>query len=416
MKKMKKMKKAIAIILAIVLVGFTGFKVKQKLDAKAQLTQGSSMSRRSSSGTAMVKTLKVVPEPIKETLRMVAEITADTEVAVQPRINGRLLQLMVEEGDRVKAGQLLAVLDDEEIQIQLQQNAATIATVKANLIKAESDLIRAQTELDRYRALLDKKFVSQRDYDNVETAYLAAKTTVENYKSQLATAENTYQLTKIQLNHTKVVAPISGIVLSKPVTAGVNVTTGTTLVTLASLDPVKLKFNIDQRDTAKARKGSLVRFSTDVFPEESFTGYIHDASPSYDTKTRTLSLSVLLPNAKGRLLPGMFGTVEIAIGENNRALVVPQEAIVKREGRSGLFVVTQEGVARWQPVTTGLAAEGRIEITSGLTEGDHVVVVGQNRLRDGDPVQLLDNRRSGGPQNQGQKGGSKPTNERGGPR
>lgn len=409
------MKKTIAIILAIILVGFTGFKVKQKLDARAQLSQGSAMSRKTSTGTAMVKTLKVVPESIKETLRMVAEITTETEVAVQPRINGRLLSLMVEEGDRVKAGQLLAVLDDEEIQIQLQQNTASIATVKANLNKAETDLIQAKTELDRYRALLDKKFVSQRDYDNVEIAYLAAKTTVENYQSQLATAENNYQLTKIQLNQTKVVAPISGIVLSKPVTAGVNVTTGTTLVTIASLDPVKLKFNIDQRDTAKARKGSLVTFTTDVFPDESFTGQIHDAAPSYDTKTRTLSLSVLLPNKKGRLLPGMFGTVEIAIGENSRALVVPQEAIVKREERSGLFVVTQEGVAKWQPVTTGLVAEGRIEITSGLAEGDQVVVVGQNRLRDGDSVQLLDNRRSGNPQKQPQNGG-KPSNGKGGPR
>jgi len=412
---MKKLKKTVAIVLAIALVGFTGYKVKQKLDARAQLAQKPSASGRSTTGTAMVKTLKVAPEPIKETLRMVAEITAETEVAVQPRINGRLLQLMVEEGDRVKAGQVLAVLDDEEIQIQLRQNEATIATVKANLNKAERDLIQAKTELDRYRALLDKKYVSQRDYDNVETAYLAAKTSVENYRSQLATAENTYQLTKIQLNHTKVVAPISGIVLSKPVTAGINVTTGTTLVTIASLDPVKLKFNIDQRDTAKARKGLPVTFTTDVFPDELFVGYIHDASPGYDTKTRTLSLSVLLPNGNGRLLPGMFGTVEIAIGENSRALVVPQEAIVKREGRSGLFVVTRDGIARWQPVTTGLAAEGRIEITSGIAEGDLVVVVGQNRLRDGDPVQLLDNRRSGGPQNQGQNGG-KPMNERGGPR
>jgi RND family efflux transporter MFP subunit len=398
-----KMKKLIWIILAVVLVVSVGVKVKQKIDQRAALTEqsegqgfgGSGRRGGGSFGASMVSVMPVRPQPIRETLKLTGEIRADTEVAVQPRISGRLLQILVNQGDRIGVNQIVAIMDDESIRIQMQQSEANIAGIQTNLRQAELNAARAKTEQERYRELLDKKYISQRDYDSVENAYLAAQSTVEVQKNQLASARKNYELLKLQLTQTKVYSPIAGYVMDVPATLGANLTTGSTIATVASINPAKLILTVDQRDTAKIKPGVAIKFSCDIYPGQEFSGNIREISPAYDPKTRTLSLTAKLRNGQNKLLPGIFGDAEILVGGKEDALVLPNEAVVTRDNRTGVFMVNENNVAQFHPVTTGLQADGQTEVAQGLKTGDMVVVLGQNRLRDGQTVEVMRSRGNG---------------------
>lgn len=380
------MKKVVILSVILILFGFIGYKVKIKLDqnriqqSMVQNTQGASIP--------LVKTLEVTLEPIRETLELVGSIKAETEISIQPRINGRLINLRVEEGMEVNKGELIGVIDDETFVLQLQQTEANIIGIKANLQQAKVNVSRLKSEKERYRELLDQRYISQWEYDQAENAYSAAEANLDTVKAQLAVAEKNHQLQKIQLEQTRIYAPISGYILKKYVTPGLNLTSGTTMVTMASLSPVKLTFNIDQKDAAKIRKGMAVDFVNDAVPDRVYSGKINQVAPVYDPQTRTLNLSVNIANDDHSLLPGMFGVVTVLMGGKDFALVVPQEAIIVNT-QKGVFVVGSDNVVRFQPIKTGLEAEGRVEVVSGLKTGDKVVVVGQNRLRSGQLVEVF---------------------------
>lgn len=381
------MKKIVIISICLVLFGFTGYKVKLKLDQNR--VQRSIVQNGGPNVTIpLVKTLEVTLEPIRETLELVGNIEAETEINVQPRVSGRLLELMVDEGSRVKKGDLIGVIDDEAFILQLQQSEANIIGIKANMQQAQANVLRLKSEKERYRELLDQRYISQWEYEQVENTYLAAEANLDTLKAQLAVAEKNYQLQKIQLEQTRIYAPISGYILRKLVTPGINLTSGTTIVTMASLSQVKLIFNIDQKDAARIRRGMSVNFVSDAMPNRIYSGKINQVAPVYDPKTRTLALSVNIANEDRSLLPGMFGVVTVLMDGKDFALVVPQEAIVVGS-QKGVFVVGDDNVVRFQPVKTGLEAEGRVEVISGLKIGDKVVVVGQNRLRNGQVVEIF---------------------------
>jgi RND family efflux transporter MFP subunit len=416
------MKKWVWIFLAVVLLALIGFKVKQKIDQQAALKQqgmeqkgngGPGMRGGSTFGASMVSVKAVSPQPIRETLKLTGEIQADTEVAVQPRISGRLLKILVSEGDRIKANQIVAIMDDESIRIQMQQSEANIAGIKANLRQAEINVARAQTEQERYKELLDKKYISQRDYDSVENSYLASQSTLEVQKTQLESSWKNYELLKLQLTQTKVYSQIAGYVIDVPATLGTNLTTGSTIVTVAAVNPAKLILTVDQRDTAKIKPGVGVKFSCDIYPGQEFPGSIREIAPAYDPKTRTLSLTAKLRNDRNKLLPGIFGNAEILVGGKDDALVVPSEAVVTRDNQTGVFMVNGDKIAKFQPVVTGLQAEGQTEVVQGLKPGDLVVVLGQNRLRDGQTVEIMRSRDDNGLRQNRQNPGSQSSKEDG---
>lgn len=409
------MKKIIPIVVVVLLVGLIGYKIWAKImKDQAMMAQAGRTQNQGRSSVPMVRAVPVAPESIKQTLKVVGTVEADSELAVQPRINGRLVSLLVDEGASVRTGQLLAVMDDESIRLQLQQSEAALASIRANLQQAELNAAKNKAERDRYQELLKQRYISQRDFDNVENAYLTSQASLEGLKAQYNGTEKNHELLKIQLNQTKITSPLTGVVTGKLVTEGVNLTTGSTIVTVAALNQVKVVFNIDQKDAPAFRKGNTVSFTTDAFGEQRFTGRINEVAPIFDPKTRTLSMNALINNPERKLLPGMFGTAEVLLGSKENVLAVPVEAVVTQNNRSGVFVAEGK-TARFRPVETGLMAEGKVEIASGLKQGEPVIVIGQNRLRDGQPIELMgggnERRRNGGASG-AQPQGSSPGGER----
>ncbi|NLY88808.1 MAG: efflux RND transporter periplasmic adaptor subunit [Firmicutes bacterium] len=385
------MRKLPIYLLIAAFLGFFGYKVVTRIATKDQIPANYSHFRGGPTITA-VRVLQVREEPLVESVNVVGEITTDYQINIQPQVSGRLLQLPVKKGDEVRAGQVLAVIDDEALNLQIQQAGNNLAIIKANIQEAELRLARAETEKARYKELLEHRYISQSEYENIENAYLTALTSLEILNQQLASAEKNLELLETQLEQTKIYSPINGFILETNVTPGMNLTTGTVILSMAPLSPVQLVFNVDQRDAARIKKGSPVEFQTDALPGQVFTSQTNQSSPVYDPQTRSLTFSATFPNQPVRLEPGMFGTVKVIIGQKERALTVPQEALVTLERQNGVFVVTEENgedIARFQPVVTGAIIGNLVEITSGLSPGDQVIIIGQERLRPGEKVEII---------------------------
>lgn len=386
------MKKLLTYLLIAAFLGFLGYRVVTKIATRDELPANYARFRGGGPTITAVRVLQVREEPLVESINVVGEITTDYEINIQPQVSGRLLQLPVKKGDEVQAGQVLAVLDNETISLQIQQAENNIAIIKANMKEAELRLARAEAEKERYKELFEHRYISQSEYENKENAYLTALTALEILTQQLASAENNLELLKTQLEQTKIHSPINGFILETKVTPGMNLTTGTVILSMAPLSPVQLVFNVDQRDAARIRKGSPVEFQTDALPGQVFTSQTNQSSPVYDPQTRSLTFSATFPNQPVRLEPGMFGTVKVIAGQKDAALTVPQEALVTLERQNGVFVVAEENgenIARFQPVVTGGIVGNLIEVTSGLNPGDQVIIIGQERLRPGEKVEII---------------------------
>jgi RND family efflux transporter MFP subunit len=386
------MKRTSWILLAVLLIGLIGYKAGVKiLERRSISTQGVQGGPRWGNSVPIVTAVTVTPQRIEETLDLTGTIAPETEVPVQPRINGRLLTLQAEEGQFVKAGEVLGEIDTESIELQIQQSLASLSQIKAGVQQAEINVAKLKLERDRYRNLLEKKYVSQSEFDSVEASYQTSLAVLQGVLSQQSAAEKNHDLLRLQLKQTRVTAPITGFVLKKDVTAGTNVTTGTSILTLVPLDRVKLLFEVDQTQATKVHAGMTVTFYTDESASTmtKFQGKIQDIAPAYDPQTRALQLTSILQNQGRRLLPGMFGNVVIVLGVKEDALAVPQEAVIQRDGVMGVFVADESGTTEFRPVQTGLVAKGRIEVLSGLQADELVVVAGQNRLRDGQTVEVL---------------------------
>lgn len=384
------MRKIIVIVLVVCLLGGIGFRLWQQRTQNQQMTKEAGMMGGKAFGSSVtaVKTQKAARQDIYDLLELVGEINAQTEISVQPRISGRITEILANEGDYVKAGQAMAVLDNETALLELKQAEADLNTAKANLRNSENTLARAKTELERYKELLANKYVSQKSYETVEDSYLAAQVSEESYRAKLVSAEKEYDLAVIDLNRTQIIAPKSGYVLTKSLAIGQNVSSSTTVYTMASLDKIKVKFSVDQKQAAKVQKGLPIIFETDAYPDEEFRGYISENAPLYDSTSRAVTVSSSLTNNNMKLLPGMFGTVSMVVGESKNALVVPSEAIVLKNGKNCVFTIEND-LAKLKEVTIGISSEKEVEILSGIEEGEAIIIVGQTTLRDGGAIEIL---------------------------
>ena len=230
-KEVVNVRKPVMLISALVLlVAFAGYKVYVKISQNMALSreaQGEGMQRNTA--IPMVKTYEVTPRSLTETLELVGTIQPETEVVLQPRVSGRLLSLTIEEGQYIQAGAVIGEIDAESLRIQLQQSLSTLAEVEASVQQAEVNASRLKLERDRYYELYQKKYVSASEYENANSAYLAAQAALEGVRAKQAAAAKNHELLQIQLRDTKITSPISGYVLKKYATAGANLTTGVPL-------------------------------------------------------------------------------------------------------------------------------------------------------------------------------------------
>jgi membrane fusion protein (multidrug efflux system) len=234
--------------------------------------------------------------------------------------------------------------------------------------------------------------LTQRTYERVKALEKKGHTSAElldKALSELRIAEASVELNKARLEKMRIVAPFAGTIGLRKVSLGAFVEAKTDLVTLVSLDSLKIEFRLPERYYRVIANGGLARAEPDALPGEVFEGRIYAIAPVIDINGRSVAVKAKLANPERRLRPGMFARVTLVVDARNQALVVPESAIVQRGDGQFVYRIL-DGKAELTRVELGLRQTGRIEVVAGLSEGDTVVTAGQIKLRPGAEVTVTD--------------------------
>jgi|KBSSwiStaDraftv2_1062776.scaffolds.fasta_scaffold34404_4 HlyD family secretion protein len=347
-----------------------------------------------------------------ESLTVVGNLIGAATVEAVPKVSGRLDEVSVRLGDRVRRGQTLAKVEDREIAEQVKQAQASFDVSAATIRQREADLRLAQTNLDRSKNLFDRQLIPKQTYDDTDARYQAAAAQLDLAKAQYQQAQARLDELKINLQNTVIASPVSGFVGKRALDPGAWVTPNSSFISVVDIGVVRLVANVVERDLGRINSGMKADVLVDAYPGEHFVGRIAHIAPVLDPATRTAQIEVEIDNGSFRLKPGMYAKVSFVIEHKANVLVVPANAVIDSQGKKGVYVPGEGDVAKFQPVTLGMTDPAQVEITSGVTEGMRVISTGAAALRDGDKIVLL----GGGGQRGGEGGRGGRAGGRGGNR
>jgi membrane fusion protein (multidrug efflux system) len=305
-----------------------------------------------------VRSHRVVPVELTERLSTTGTVRANEEVDIVSEISGKISAIHFEEGSRVSAGQLLLKIDDSELLAERQR-----AVYRVEL---------AERDEARQKQLLEDGVISREAYD-------VALGELNVLRAEL-------QLIEAQLVKTEIRAPFDGVIGLRWVSPGSYLSSQTRIASLNDLDPVKLDFTVPEKYSALMEVGDEISFAVEGF-ERSFPGTIYAIEPSIDASTRSLRVRARCPNPDGALVPGAFANVDLVLRSVADALTVPSIAVIPELGGKKVFVY-EDGAAQPRTVETGIRSDTAVQITSGLAEGDQVIVSGLLQLQPGLEVEI----------------------------
>ena len=377
------MKKFFTIVIAIAGIGFLSWQIYEK-------TSGSKEgfgSRRGNPAVA-VETAPIQKESIKDVGRFTGSLSPQSEFMVAPKIAGRLEKILVDIGDVVTADQLVAVLDDEEYQQQVYQAVAELEVARANLVEVKITSENAKREYERTVALRQKKIASESQLDAAESEYKTQQAKLQVANAQVSQKQAALNMAKVRLSYTRIRVPPNHasqqrVVGERFVDEGSMLAPNTPIVSILDIGTLIGVINVIERDYPKIKPGLPAVINTDAFPGQTFSGKVIRIAPLLMEKAREARVEIEIPNQRMLLKPGMFVRVQMEFELHENATVIPQSAVVKRDGSQGVFVVDrQEKKARFIPVTLGIVNEARAEILKPELSGE-VVTLGQHLLEDG---------------------------------
>jgi len=296
-------------------------------------------------------------ETVRDEIAATGQVEAVQSIDLHPEVEGRITDILVREGQEVEAGTPLFKVDDAQLQAQVAQLAA------------QRDL--AQQALARAKELARQNASSAADLEQAEA-------TARSVQAQ-------YDLQRIRLERTTVRAPFAGVVGQRYVSLGDYVTTSTRLTSLHTVNPQRASFQVPERFARSLRPGQEVTFRVAAIPGRDFSGEVDFVDPVVQLPGRTILVKARVPNAQRLLQPGMFIEVHLVTAVRPGAIVIPEEAVVPQT-RINLVWVVDSGKVHPRPVSLGVRTPGFVEVTTGLSAGEQVVVGGLELLAPGMPV------------------------------
>ena len=358
-----------------------------------------------------LKTETLQPSLVDDYYEAVGTVQAKNRSVIAAKVMGNIVALHVREGDTVRAGQTLIEIDNRDAGIQLQKTQAgmrevqdSLEEVERNIRAAESSRAAAQaneklakTTLDRYETLFQRRSVSPQEFDEVRTKYEIAKAESERADRLLqATAARQNQMgaridqakadianARVYAGYSRIAAPIDGIVVSKQADVGYMATPGMPLLTIENSSHYQLHASVEESKLGTINLKDQVHVVLEALGNTDLIGAVEEIVPAADPATRSYIVKVALANAGDiHLRTGLYGKARFVTGQR-KILSVPQTAIAQQGQLAGVFVVDQSGVARLRLVKTGRVIGDRVELLSGLNEGEEIVSEGIASLRDG---------------------------------
>lgn len=304
-----------------------------------------------------------------------------------PKIAGRLDSILVNIGDRVEPGQLVAVLDDEEYRQQVLQAGAELDVARASVEEVRTTLDRSRREYERTIELHKRKIASESQLDAAESDYNTLQARLRVATAQVAQQEAVLRIAGVRLRYTQIQVPQENgqrfrVVGERFVDEGALLAPNTPIVSILDITRLKAIIHVIERDYAKIEPGLEAIVTTDAYPGESFTGHVARIAPVLKEQSRQARVEIEIPNEHMRLKPGMFVRTRIQFAVHENATVVPVSAIVTRNGTQGVFIADRETAnARFVPVTLGIITNDRAQVLEPALTGE-VITLGIHLMVD----------------------------------
>jgi HlyD family secretion protein len=377
-----------------------------------------------------VQVTPVVSKPLTYSIKVTGDIFALMQVDLFPKVSGYLERIDVHIGDIVKQGQVIAQIDRTDFLQKVREIEAKVAQARAQLAELETgtrteelrqaeEAVRqtqsrfenAKLQHERIEALYKREVISKKERDVSDMDYIVAEAQLASSQQQLkllregarqevrdATQAKLKEMEAVleqERNHlkdTKIVAPFRGEISRKYVDAGAFVSPSappTPLVNIVHTETLKIIANVLEKDIPLLKAGMKAKVRVESYPGRVFEGRVEKINSALDLATRTLQAEVYIPNSDRSLKPGMFANVELALLEKPQTLVIPREAVIEAGSEMSVFVVEGKQAVR-KSVTIGYEQDRMVEVLKGLNEGDQVVIKGQQLIKEGSTIRVIE--------------------------
>lgn len=289
-----------------------------------------------------------------------APIEAFADATVIAKVGGEVRQILVEEGDQVISGEILARLDGDRLRLEKEQ--------------AGANLRKLQRDYQRNVDLKDRGLISAGDFEKIQY--------------EMEALQATFDLAALELGYTEIRAPIDGVISERFIKVGNMIDVNAPTFHVTSLEPLICYLHVPEREYRRIDPGQEASIFVDALAGEKFSALVSRVSPVVDPATGTFKISIEVSDPTRRLKPGMFGRINIVYDVHEDAMQIPRSAIVEEAGKSAIYVVA-DNVAERRIIRTGYAQGGQVEVLDGLGETEVFVIVGQTSLKNGSKVSVI---------------------------
>jgi len=342
-------------------------------------------------GPPPVSTVRVVSGASSGMLTLPGSIQAFDQTPIYARANGYVKARYVDIGDHVRKGQLLAIIEDPQTDQELRQAQATVVQLKAALAQAQANEHLADVTNQRWVQLQQEGVVSKQDADTQFANYGAQAAAVNAANANIAAGEANVHSLQEQQSFERVTAPFDGVILARSIDTGSLISSGsatsvTQMFAIGEAGKVRVFTNVPQADSAAMTSGQKATVAIRELPGSNYTGTVNRTSDAIDPGTRTLLVEVDLDNKDGRILPGMYATVQFSIADAAPPVMLPENALIMRSAGPQAAVLDSNNIAHFHNLVLGRDTGTSVEVLSGLQPGDVVITSAGDRVVDGAQV------------------------------
>ncbi len=317
-----------------------------------------------------VSVIQIQRAPLLDYVEAVGTVRAEETSTLSAEILATVRDMRVHEGQRVRRGDVLVILDDAQQQAALERAQAAVQAAQQDIAAAEADYGLAQSTLSRYQGLYEKKSVSPHEFDEIQARYKAAAAHRDAAQAGLGQARAAQAQAQAMLSYTRIRAPFDGMVTAKNVDPGALASPGVPLLTVEDTRRFRLEASVDESDLRFVKQGAATPIVIEAAGGE-LTGKVAQIVPAADPASRTFVIKIELPG-NPQLRSGLFGRAHFSRGERD-SIVVPETAVFDRGQMKGVYVVGADGLIDLRFVTLGKRTGDKVEVLSGLAGGERLI-------------------------------------------
>ena len=344
---------------------------------------------------------QIYPSQTLSQLNASGYVAAQRKAAVASKTTGRIVALMVEEGSRVKDGQVIARLENEDVTASRNQAAANLMAARANLEEAKAQMEDTLRTFNRYKQLVGGGYIAKSQYDTAEAQYLRAQAAVASADAAVNAAKAALQGANVALDYTLIRAPFDAVVLTKNADIGDIVTplgaaanAKAAVVTIADLGSLQVEADVAETNLGLVKTGQPCEIQLDALPDSRFRGIVHTIVPTVDRSKATILVKVRFLDKDPRILPEMRAKVAflsrpLKEEEQKSHTAINPSALVNKDGQNTVFVVQEDRVVE-REIKVAQPFSDMIEVLAGVEAGDKVVIKPPKRLKNGSRIKIKD--------------------------